>query len=305
MLKNIENDITETDITQFRKQGFWIRNESIFLNDTSDTLKTLRQQIEDVLNGKYDLETPPAKVNNPSAALAVDKNFSFATGFSSSSPKKVGKAPTARQKTIHLVNVWKSNRLLKSLVTSPPLGTAVVRLMKWESDGCRVAQDQVWIKPPFSGPLSYHRDTPYIDFDPKEVCTVWIPFDALTPDSGTLEYCAGSHRWNSTKRGSANQFYNNNYKALLVSAAEESGQSVDLNSSIYSVLPELGGCSFHDGNVWHGSDCNNSTRWRCGIGIHFVRGNATLMPNMGSLWQQLQGASNTCIPNSDSFPKIV
>lgn len=303
MLQDIAQDICESDVENFRNQGFWIRDQSIFQNNTSESLKDFRVELEAVLNGTYDLKKCPVKANKASIVLAKNKPFSF-DSFLCSSPKNSFGSPTARQKTIHLINIWQSNQLFKALVTSTVLGAAVVKLMGWESCGCRVAQDQVWIKPPFSGPLSYHRDTPYIDFDPKEVCTAWIPFGALNEKCGTLEYCAGSHLWNCSKRGSANQFYSSDYKALLRSAAKESGEAINLDSHIYSVLPQLGGCSFHNGNIWHGSDCNNSTEWRCGIGIHFVRGDAVLMKNMGSLWKQLQGETSKCSPNPETFPKI-
>lgn len=305
MLKNIAESITATDVRQFREQGFWIRSESIFENDTSESLKTLRLQLEEVLKGKYDLNKPPAKMNKAFIALSMHRNFTFDSASLTVPRKEVVSTSPARQNTIHLVNIWQSNHLFNTFVTSPVLGAAVVKLMGWENYGCRIAQDQVWIKPPFSGPLSYHRDTPYIDFVPKEVCTVWMPLSTVTQDCGTLEYCAGSHLWSSTKRGSTNQFYNRHYKALLVTASQETGETADLDSSIYFVLPELGGCSFHNGNVWHGSNCNNSQGWRCGIGIHFVRGDASLMKDMGSLWQQLQGPSGSCAPNPESFPKVV
>ena len=57
------------------------------------------------------------------------------------------------------------------------------------SSGARVAQDQIWAKPPGASPLVFHRDSPYFDFVPDDVITVWIALDDMTCDElGPLEY---------------------------------------------------------------------------------------------------------------------
>lgn len=300
MLRDIVSDISEDDVLFFQSNGFYIRKTTIFNGETVARLQSLCNHLEEVLNGNYDRQKPPLKINKISKQFYIDDKFSF----SSPSKKDCG-----RSKTIHLINVWQSNKVFHDLVTSTSLGNAVVKLMSWENYGCRVAQDQVWIKPPHSGPLSYHRDTPYIDFSPKEVCTVWIPFDKLSMECGTLEYCHGSHQWTSSRRGSANQFYDTNYKSLLISAAQAEtffGQNESPADKIHitHVLTDLGGCSFHNGNTWHGSDCNSTDRWRRGIGIHFVRGDAVLSNERGTLWKSIQ-ASDSCDPSPESFPKII
>lgn len=299
MLCDIASDISADDVALFQSMGFYVRKKTIFKEETATRLESFCDDLELVLNGNYDRGRPPLKVNKIAKQYYVSDKFCFL------SPSKKW---TGRSKTIHLINVWQCSSTFHSLVTNPALGAAVVKLMSWESYGCRVAQDQVWIKPPHSGPLSYHRDTPYIDFSPKEVCTVWIPFDKLSKECGTLEYCHGSHQWTSSRRGSANQFYDNNYKSLLLSAAqEELGEpiaNIEEQFNISHVITDLGGCSFHNGNTWHGSDCNTTDTWRRGIGIHFIRGDAVLSKDMGPLWKSLQG-SNSCEPSPEAFPKII
>lgn len=304
MLRNLSEFLTQEDVDHFQRDGFLIINESIFESHTELVLKQYVEHLELVLNGSYDLGISPAKMNKSASSCASGKlPFSFKNANTNLLCSK-------RSTTIHLINIWQSDSLFRTLVTSPRLGSVVVKLMGWEEVGCRVAQDQVWIKPPHSGPLSYHRDTPYIDFDPKEVCTVWIPFSELSSDCGTLEYCAGSHRWNNERRGSANQFYDSNYKAMLESAAElekrknckETAKS-SATLEIHRVLTPPGGCAIHNGNTWHGSDGNHTDGWRCGIGIHFVRGDATLARDMGKLWKDLQGDATDVIPREEVFPR--
>eukprot|EP00913_Durusdinium_trenchii_P019681 g18502.t1 len=88
------------------------------------------------------------------------------------------------------------------VVLSPVLGRLAATLGGWS--GARVAEDQVWIKPPGAGPLVFHRDSPYFDFEPDHVITIWIALDAMTPELGPLEYVVGSHRWEG-RRGTAAQ----------------------------------------------------------------------------------------------------
>eukprot|EP00796_Vickermania_ingenoplastis_P012323 gene12323-8454_t len=308
MITDVSSHISAEDIELFHRNGFHVVHKSIFSGNTEETLAELKGHLESILNQKYDRGRGPTKCSAfPPTQYITNGVFRFEkveTGL---------KTRAKRSKTIHLINVWQCDSAFFSLVTSPSLGAAVARLMGWGPHGCRVAQDQVWIKPPFSGPLSYHRDTPYIDFDPKEVCTVWIPFAGLTKECGTLEYCAGSHKWGDSRRGSANQFYGSNYKSLLLSAAadetdvceEENSERGNANMKLHLVLPELGGCSIHNGNTWHGSGPNETGDWRCGIGIHYVRGDAQLAPDMGALWKTLQGASDSLLPREDAFPRVV
>lgn len=281
--------VTQDQVTAFQRDGFLVHSRSIFVSPDKD-IPELHHLLEQAING--DGECQAYKVNKVPQKYFSNGRFSFAW--------KPPKAPMDERekaaKTIHLINVHQGVPMFRDLVLSEALAACVVALMGWEAHGCRVAQDQVWVKPPRSGPLTYHRDTPYIDFDPKEVCTAWIPLDEVQSERvGTLEYCAGSHRWATGRRGSANQFYDSDYKALLHSAAElESlGHGNAASPSplrIAKVFGERGCCSFHDGSTWHGSAPNVTDGWRRGIGIHFVRGDAVLAGDAGKLWRGLLDA---------------
>ncbi|CAK9001381.1 unnamed protein product [Durusdinium trenchii] len=74
-----------------------------------------------------------------------------------------------------IVDAWKADALsfgdewFQRVVLSPVLGRLAATLGGWS--GARVAEDQVWIKPPGAGPLVFHRDSPYFDFEPDHVIT--------------------------------------------------------------------------------------------------------------------------------------
>ena len=83
-----------------------------------------------------------------------------------------------------MINVWKSDKDFQQVITSPTLGKMVAELGGW--NGARVGEDQFFIKPPGCDPLVFHRDTPYFDFSPLEVITMWFSLDDLEEKMGPL-----------------------------------------------------------------------------------------------------------------------
>ena len=75
----------------------------------------------------------------------------------------------------------------------------MAQLAGWPS-GARLAQDQVWAKPPGAPPLVFHRDSPYFDFSPADVVTVWLALDEMRPALGPLELPSGSRKHGSRKQ---------------------------------------------------------------------------------------------------------
>jgi hypothetical protein len=227
-------------------------------------------RLERVLRGEYDTGVAPDK-----APKRVKPGNDRLLGWSGNR-----NAP----RTVQIINVWKADRTFADLVLSPTLGSIVAALGgEAFARGARVAQDQVWAKPPGAGPLVFHRDSPYFDMEPEDVVTVWITLDDLSepasadsPSLGPLEYCVGSHRWREGRTGSANQFFQSERRRLLDSAARLEGIDDPARAlEIVAVRVGRGGGSVHDGRTWHGSGPNESRdRPRRGLGIHFVPADA-------------------------------
>jgi len=191
------------------------------------------------------------------AMLAGD----FDTGVQ---PDKVPLAvPRRRPRVEQFVNAWKGDTLFNSVVHHERLATWVAGVAGWR-DGAEVLQDQVWCKPPGSGPIGFHRDTAYMG---ETVVTVWISLDDLEPSLGPLEYARGSHHWEPPPYDGYTPalFGKKDYRCELDKAATYCDQRVD----IVQVLVPQGGGSIHDGRTWHGSAVNRSQRPRRGLGIHF------------------------------------
>lgn len=181
-------------------------------------------------------------------------------------------------KVIQVINVHKSDTLFRELACSEALGKVVAKLAGWKT-GARLAQDQVWAKPPAAAPLAFHRDSPYFMFDPDDVVTVWLALDDMDEELGPLQYVKGSHLWGEGRVGVATQFFQFNGGVALLKSAAERAQAAqeasmdDIEIVSMAGLP-AGGISIHNGRTWHGSGKNNSKfRPRRGLGLHFVPAN--------------------------------
>jgi phytanoyl-CoA hydroxylase len=96
--------------------------------------------------------------------------------------------------TRQLCNVWKADRVLASTVLSPRVGEFAARLAG--VPGVRIAQDNAIWKPPSGHALLCHQDAAYVDhLDPPNMTTCWMALDDTAPDTGTIYYVRGSHRW--------------------------------------------------------------------------------------------------------------
>eukprot|EP00928_Gymnodinium_smaydae_P042913 TRINITY_DN28858_c0_g1_i1.p1 TRINITY_DN28858_c0_g1~~TRINITY_DN28858_c0_g1_i1.p1 ORF type:complete len:360 (+),score=84.68 TRINITY_DN28858_c0_g1_i1:50-1129(+) len=187
----------------------------------------------------------------------------FDTGVS---PDKVPSSVRTRKPRVEqFVNAWKGDALFDAVVHSSRLAAWVAELAHWP-EGAEVLQDQIWSKPPGSGPIGFHRDTAYMG---EGVVTAWLTLDDLEPNLGPLEYARGSHLWKPAAYDgyTPSLFGKKDYRVELDKAAAHN----DAKPEIIQVLARRGGGSIHDGRTWHGSGVNRSKRPRRGLGIHFGR----------------------------------
>lgn len=208
--------------------------------------------------------------------------------------------------TREMVNVWKSDLTIASVVCSESLGRLAAQLMRWQ--GTRVAQDDIWWKPPGAGAVSFHQDSPYFDFlEPAgEVLTCWLALDETRAGAGTLQYVRGSHKWRSTPAATMlkNEFFTaKDYHAALKYAVsylerndnnkeakkdgnsqKQTGSKIDVD--IVPVVVPPGGVAFHHGAMWHGSEANtDKERIRRSLAIHFIPHHAKFRPhNVGYIY---------------------
>ncbi len=282
--------VPQSLIDSFREDGFAVVPNIISL----DAIDALNDHLEDVLRGIYDRGNKPDKV--PRLLKGEKPNTSTETVLSMDKTRTKKKTSVGsigfsgnlqNVKVLQIINIHKADSLFRKLETDTRLGSLVAQLAGWEV-GARLAQDQVWAKPPGAPPLVFHRDTPYFMFQPNDVVTVWFALDDMDEDLGPLEYVRGSHRWGDGRVGSASQFFHHDVRSLLRSAAEREGIDPDTLEIVSMSGLTKGSISIHHGKTWHGSGENKSKyKPRRGLGIHFVPANVrfTEDASRSSLWK--------------------
>jgi ectoine hydroxylase-related dioxygenase (phytanoyl-CoA dioxygenase family) len=116
--------------------------------------------------------------------------------------------------------------------------------------------------------IAFHQDTSVMDFlEPPQTLTCWMTLDNTHRDAGTLEYVPGSHLWPLT--AIPEKFHaTKDHLAPMLAAAR--GAGVDRSERVFVEVP-AGSCTFHSGEMWHGSGSNRSgALMRRSIGIHLL-----------------------------------
>ena len=170
---------------------------------TSDAVEALNRRLEHVLRGQYDRGVKPDKTPKLiKLGMATQYDDEKKDEEEDAAPKQQRnrKRPGgnigplgftgSRQnaKVLQVINVHKCDQLFRELATNAHLGRIVAKLAGWKH-GARLAQDQVWAKPPGSPPLTYHRDSPYFMFTPSSVVTVWVAFDDIVWWRNWVRWC--------------------------------------------------------------------------------------------------------------------
>ncbi|KAL9189078.1 hypothetical protein ACHAXT_011568 [Thalassiosira profunda] len=257
----------------FQDDGFVVFHRAL----SPECVETLNGRLEEVLRGRYNRNAPPDKV--PKLRGASNGESAAPLGYD-------GKNSSSR--VLQIINIHKSDADFRTLATSPEIGRMVAELAGWEH-GARLAQDQVWAKPPGAPPLVFHRDSPYFMFTPSDVVTVWVALDDMDEEIGPLEYVRGSHQWGDGRVGSSSSFFQSENRKLLYSAAKLEGIDGPESVEIVSMAGlRAGGISIHHGKCWHGSGKNRSAnRPRRGVGLHFVPAEVRFTKNArkSKLWR--------------------
>jgi hypothetical protein len=98
--------------------------------------------------------------------------------------------------------LWLRNADFRDFAFLSPLPSLAARAMN--TDVVNLFYDQLFVKEPGSVERTpWHQDLPYWPVSGDQVVSIWVPFDAATPDNGVVTYIKGSHRWGKTYRPQA------------------------------------------------------------------------------------------------------
>jgi ectoine hydroxylase-related dioxygenase (phytanoyl-CoA dioxygenase family) len=266
-------EISGDDLASFARDGFLIRERIISRADA----ERLRAEMERCFQGEYGSGLMPDEVN-----------------------WKPGHDPHL---TRQICNVWKSNRVLASVILNEVTGRAVARLNAWP--GARLAQDNLLWKPPMVAgvagcTLGMHQDSAFAGWaDPCLMCTVWIALDDVTAEGGTMEFARGSHLWGQS--APIGQFHDPaDYKADFHRAARAAGVS---SPDMVPVAVPMGGGSIHHGWLWHGSGPNRTANPRRSVVSHCLSSEARFTTEVGYVYSRYKRVGSAAMDES-FFPVL-
>ena len=108
--------------------------------------------------------------------------------------------------------------------------------------------------------VSWHTDSFFYGYEPKETIAAWFSFNDSTPESGCVRYLPGSHKIPAV----------HDFKPGLENLipAGQTVRGVDESKAVDAVL-RAGQVVFHHESVVHGSRPNRSDNPRVGFSIHY------------------------------------
>ena len=94
--------------------------------------------------------------------------------------------------------VWSKFDGYKKLVAESPMAHLASQLM--QSRTARIFHDHILVKEPGNSIVTpWHQDQPYYLVEAEQSVSFWVPLDPV-PRDRTIEYVAGSHKWNKQFR---------------------------------------------------------------------------------------------------------
>ena len=121
-----------------------------------------------------------------------------------------------------------------------------------------------WKRPHDHTYVSWHQDGHYMALDQSAFVSAWVALTESTPENGCMRVVPGSHRAGRLPHGETALSATN-----LLSSGMEVAMSVDDDDAVDVVL-RPGELSLHHVNIVHGSNPNESDKWRIGFAIRYV-----------------------------------
>jgi ectoine hydroxylase-related dioxygenase (phytanoyl-CoA dioxygenase family) len=145
--------------------------------------------------------------------------------------------------------------------------------------------DQILVKEPGSPTrTAFHIDESYFNVSGDKVCTVWVPFDTVTVESGAMGFVRGSHLWETA-------YLPNNFVSQAVPAHDGTdgrtklpdieGNPEQFDIVYYEVEP--GDVTIHHYRTAHGSGGNTTRdRRRRALAIRYCGDDVRWQPGVSS-----------------------
>lgn len=174
--------------------------------------------------------------------------------------EKIVRALKPGQTTYDINNFERHNRFIYSLATNPLVLDYVEDLL---GPDILLWSTHCFCKNPGDGTsVAWHQDARYWPLHPHKNITVWLAFDDSDEGNGAMKVIPGTHRGKTLEHVDSRD--DGNVLFLKIKSGE-----IDEAKARHIVL-KAGEISFHDDDLVHGSDMNNSNRRRSGLTMRYV-----------------------------------
>ena len=198
------------------------------------------------------------------------------------------------------VDHWRVDSSFRSFAIDSPLPEIAAQLMR--SSVVNLYEDSLLVKEPGTvEPTAYHQDLSYFHVEGEQICTIWCPLDAVTPQTGGVRFVRGSHSWPELYR--PNLFVSD--QPIPGTRGEDLSEGgfdpEDLEVLSFEMQP--GDVTVHHARMLHGASGNASARQRrraisvryCGDDARtFVRSGAPKKPYQANLENGRRLDSSDC-----------
>ncbi len=213
------------------------------------------------------IEPVDAAITNPAVTTDMTELRNVVTGQES---EQVGSG-----RFLSGVDHWLHEPAFKAFATTSPLPVIAATLM--DADRIHLYEDSVLVKEPGTiEATALHQDLSYFHLEGERICTVWVPLDPVTNETGAVFYLRGSHRSGLVHR--PNWFVVDD--PLPGTTGAPIPYVADDDPQLVRFDVEPGDVVVHHAATLHGSGPNRSTTTRrravsvryCGNGVrHLIR----------------------------------
>jgi ectoine hydroxylase-related dioxygenase (phytanoyl-CoA dioxygenase family) len=175
---------------------------------------------------------------------------------------------------------WRDLPDFRAFAVESPLGAIVATLLR--SRTVRLYEDSVLVKEPGTPErTAFHQDMAYFHLEGEQVCTTWVPLDAVSAETGAVQFVRGSHRW--TRRFRPNMFV-----TTMALPGTEGDDVPDYGrdpggQELISFDTQPGDLTVHHARTIHGAHPNTSaTRRRRAISVRYAGDDAVFRVKRGA-----------------------
>jgi hypothetical protein len=170
-------------------------------------------------------------------------------------PTPIAAVFSAPEEGFHMeAGLFASDEDVKEVVYRSPMAELARQLMG--SERVHFFYDQMFSKQPGNQhPTPWHHDLTFWPVAGEQICSMWIPLDAVSKRSSGLEFVLGSHRWENRYKAVSPM-----YNEQLVNPAHEEVPDIEAHRDDYQIASwdmEPGDILIFHPLVLHGSSGNH------------------------------------------------